>query len=312
MAFPRFSELPFELQDLVWEFYIPNPPLAAHFVRLKCGKKFYTDARPQGIREAALTRRWDPDNHTEPYLGLDRTEALRNLLQISRRSRAVALRKPDALEPLQSMILEEGRPEMVLPGQIPCPALRINVATDLVIFNERWRMTLAILSPRGYSLRNLKHLRYLALESPGGVLMLHPSIIKVCRELRGLYLLIDPNKLRMNEEPGADDVDWSTPFLNNNVAEACLAEYAEGEVGRGPFRYGGQEYFEVSARQLLTTEGVKELIKLHGLAHKAETWRADSQRRAGNRQTAAEGISGVTPEWGPQRLRFMSWRDVSD
>lgn len=110
MAFPRFTELPLELQDLVWEFCIPNAPPAAHVAHLlKNGvqnpERSEWGKPLQGEQEPSLMRSCTPEAATEPYLNLDRPIALQILLKTTSRSRAVALRHVDALAPIVPAIL---------------------------------------------------------------------------------------------------------------------------------------------------------------------------------------------------------------
>ena len=321
MDFPRFSEFPLELQDLVWELCIPNPPPVAHVAQLqRAGIQTYS--RSSGHKrlrrdklEPSLKRSCTPKVTTEPYLGLDRPTTLRTLLQTTSRSRAVSLRHADALAPIESAILVEGSSTVSDDAQIPYPALRINAATDLVVLEAGWYLEFASLPGfSGCGMRCPEPLHYLAVPYPGRKELSNGiyALLSAYQGLEVLYMLIEPGELCASEQPWPEDLEWPDkpwPEEDEYSLETYIAAYVEGRIRPGRFRCGRREYFEIPAQKIRSLGGLGSMIVV------LETWRAlRAQRQDGlladNMISMAEGKADTEEGREPVRFRLLSWRDV--
>lgn len=275
MSFSCFSQLPIELQDLIWEFYIPNSTRTAHFA----GLFPMLDAIE---KVPSLTRTLAP--HMTPaatlaptYTGFDRATALRTLLQTTSGSRSVSLRHNDALSSTTSLTLREGSS---FPLTFPhIPALRINANSDLVILEDSWYKTMKQIP--GAPLRDLlslEPLHYLAILQKPDRLRLADGICRLLlsfEELHVLYLLVYPNLFDSTGEIGA---------------------YIEGRGRGGGFWVGEREYFEITP----------EAQELGGAERAAESYQRSLDFVGDDLDAILERKKGA----GRDILRLMTWRDV--
>lgn len=308
MTFPRFAELPLELQDHVWELCIPNPPPLAHFAQaqLEDSKRFKRsiDGPPLLYRQtSSLKRSWISTIDAGPYRDLDRYTALRTLLHTASRSRAVALRHPDALDPVESVLLPESDVPSPEEDNLSKPALRVNAATDLVILEGDWYMGILSQEICSMGLQCHEPLRYLAISNSKDEVRIGSwSLLNMYRQLRVLYILLEPDKLR-GRQP------WEYNQEMEDDLETFIAVYAEGRIRPGPFRCGRREYFEIPPQQIWSLGGLARLVDT------LETNRllrspSDDCPRVDNTKAMAEGKPDEMDEMEPVRFRLMTWRDV--
>jgi hypothetical protein len=218
MAFSRFAELPLELQDHIWESYIPGHPLAtAHFALLSPMLEAIEDV-PSLIRSR--------DTTVEQYSGFSRSTALRTLLQTTVRSRAVSLRHKDALQPTVSTILRPSE----LYGIYQLPSLRINTATDLVILEDDWYLQMKICPEAPLrQLLSSTPLNYLAVQHCNQSAIFGTRVHKLLltfEQVRVLYVIIEPELFS-----GED-----------------ITTYIQDRGRPRGFLYGKREYFEIPER----------------------------------------------------------------
>lgn len=320
MNFPRFGELPPELQDLVWEFSIPQPSPIAHCAHLQPGSRkplmaLHVYGPVRGRHASSLKRSRGPSFDTEAYRGFERPKVLRKLLQTTRRSRTVSLRHPDALEPVESTILAGWGEPLSNVADPRCYDLQINVATDLVVLDKMHRS-----DSLGYGtldktwVQRLDPIRYLAVPYPGNERELDHQIkvlVKPYRHLRVLYVLLEPEDLQDCKGPWEQD-------LNSKVGSSSggglslfeyLEAYKEGRFHPGPFRCGQREYFEVPAEQIRFLEGLESLIGVLENIRVRRRMKADRQL-VGGVDVLAEGKFSTMDDIEPMRFRFMSWRHL--
>lgn len=294
-SFSRFPELPLELQDLVWEFYLLSPSQpTAHFGRLKL-KCIFTDESARGWYRPILYRIAPPSGITGAYLGYDHHKTL---LQTSSRSRAISLRLPDASTPPDSALLLKERK-----GPFPLPSLRIDISNDLVIFEQGYH------TERPGPVDHTEEILYIAvvydIRNDSDCCELADSfscLIEAYWDVYVFYVAVDPDVLRQCE-----NLPWRERTHSHNFEfslEEYLAAYTESKRRPGGFMCGNREYFEVPAEKIPRLGGLCEAI--YALDCARRSFPNDNPPIS---PTAAERLERYQP-FEPRSFRLMTWRDL--
>ncbi|KKZ63301.1 hypothetical protein EMCG_00284 [[Emmonsia] crescens] len=298
MAFPRFIQLPPELQDLIWESFIINFAPTAHYTRLRIitpPMPHYGSRQSLYLNRSRISKQIAREIYFDPII---------LLLQTTNRSRAIAQRcqklysRPHLSDGYDSMLLYR---EIISIGRCtPLPALRINVSTDLVILGPGWDRQPIPIQPRIMEVP-AEQPRYLAIPwaSEGSWVWEFSlgSLLDVCKNVQVVYILLSPEQLRESEQPWPDKDVVSTWFIDF---------LAQGRVGPEVFRCGKREFYDIPPVRVSQLGGLQSFIRFVG---------ARLLRKVGKNQERSERYTNDIAMGNRliqlSTFRLMSWRDTA-
>ena len=305
-TFPRFSDLPLELQDKVWDFFVPPRKPLVHIARLHV---LWKPLWPHGHGRVLYLHQVVPQNYfEEPPDWTDPDTSIAALLITCRSARAAGER-----------ILRERRfaheaalnPPLRRTGYAPPPAAatatangfyprRFDSGRDLILLHPHWDDFIQRAPGR-----NQQPVSYLAIPPLDS-----SSDMFSAEEAHNLYDIYRPIVLYFVCSPGqlvvAAKVPWprdgalSLPTFSEGYVTVHLKdfidEYYNDTPTPGPFIYRGtREYYEIP---------VAEIPRLGGLSqHVAILQYIRSRRIAALESPNCPGRKLL-------QYRLMTWRDI--
>ena len=245
MSFTPFARLPFELQDMVWEYAIPPYVPRIFYVSAICCDRTYRRMASSETRTL---------NHVEPPLS-DTRIALKALLRTCMRARTVALRQMRHTGPIKpiSIYCHDQHPPRLTPVRErletgPHPTT-VDGAMDILYIAPHYNAA--------YRLREVRHLvvPYQFIERRGIFQPFFHHFIQGLDDLKTLYIYIPPTTFAhgigayelLEEEPPLFPIDERFP----DRRDVFLAGYGSdiGTIDSFEIANGRGQYLEVIPKE---------------------------------------------------------------